>query len=75
MINPLAVATDGYLNGVLGMATSGYIVIGVFQTTTGGGGTKTRTVYAPSLDELEALRRDDEEILTIIVAATKIGIF
>lgn len=77
MIIPLAIATDGLLHGVLNTATRGYFVTGVVQTisTGGGGSSKRRTIHAKSVDELQNLIRDDEELITIIVAATKIGIF
>lgn len=74
MNNPLAVATDGYLHGVLATATNGYIITAVLQVKSGATGGATRTVRARSFEHLERLKRDDEEIISIVIAAMKTGI-
>ena len=59
MINPLCVATEGYLNSPLAIATSGYLCrVTVVEVDTGNGG---KDVYL-------RLQQDDEEVMILIAS-------
>ena len=71
MISPIAIATDGYLNSPLSVAVDGYLTLGVTPPVVipddGGDSSKLRLLMPDEkLDRL--LKREDEEILQIIIA-------
>ena len=68
MINPLAVATRGYLHGVSTIATRGYLFV-VIQVDEDG------TFRSSKVASLDQINNDDGEILQIIMMATKSGLF
>ena len=68
MINPLAVATRGYLHGVSAIATRGYLFV-VIQVDEDG------TFRSSKVASLDQINNDDGEILQIIMMATKSGLF
>jgi len=70
-IRPLSVATRGYLDGVDGVATRGYIYIATVGVVSPSGGStgKTRTVKGRTVESIQQQLREDEEIITIVMAA------
>jgi len=77
VINPLSVALEGYLNDPLAIVTSGYILTAEVGVPVGGGGSghkSKRTITGKSVADLQAQLKDDEEIITIILAAIQQGI-
>jgi hypothetical protein len=83
-VQPLAVATSGYLDSPLSVAVSGYLYLGEVPTpppVQGGGGGKGRGAfqdpreYDSTPHKLAALRaqllNEDDEILTIVMAAVE----
>ncbi len=80
-ISPIAIATEGYLNSPLSVSVLGYLTIAVgpaVRIVEGGGGFILTGVPhkwkhpAVQMDELmEQIRREDEEILIIIMAAMR----
>ena len=70
MISPLAIATDGYLNSPLSVAVDGYLTIVEIPPPVidvdGGDSSKLRLLMPDEkLDRV--LRREDDEILQIII--------
>ena len=68
MINPLAVSTKGFLHGVHAISTKGFLFV-VIQVD------KDGVFRATRVASLDQINRDDGEILHIIIAATKAGLF
>ena len=65
-MNPLCVATNGYLNGVSAVATDGYICA-VVVTQRRGGGEQRRYELPREHYSLAQALREDEEIIEIIL--------
>ena len=76
-VSPIDVATQGYLNSPLSVAVDGYLIIEVDAVVDRGGGSsaKTRTYRTLPGETLESwkerMMREDEEILEIIIVATR----
>jgi len=80
-VQPLAVATSGYLDSPLSVAVSGYLYLGDVPPTptppTGGGGGKGGLqhpkYYTYTPEQVDMLRsqllNEDDEILAIVMAA------
>ena len=64
-ISPIDMATDGYLNSPLSVATDGYLHI--LLDVRGGTSDKAKRMLL-----MAKLRREDEEILAIILAAVEV---
>jgi hypothetical protein len=71
LASPLDIATAGYLNSPLAVAAEGYIYIATVKTVGSG---DTRQIQGKSVEHIRQQMRDDEEIVTIILAAIQHGI-
>jgi hypothetical protein len=81
MVSPITLATQGVLDSPLAVAAArGHLTFFTVVTQPGGGGqkgglqgTKHYTVTADKLDDLRAqLKREDEEIIAIVMAAMEV---
>lgn len=79
MINPLAVAAEGLLNGPLGTVTSGYLVTTTFvfkpkvvdEEDETGGKREVTVAGKFNLEQLKAIQREDEELIAIVTTIAK----
>jgi hypothetical protein len=69
-MNPLTLATEGFLDSPLSIVTGGYI----YQATVVDGGGNSRVITGRNKTELERQLREDEEILEIVMVAIQQGI-
>lgn len=67
MISPIAVATRGFFNGTLGIATRGYL-LPIEETVAKAQGGGFEAMIDQNRELVDTIMREDEEILVIIKA-------
>ena len=69
-ISPIAIGTEGYLNSPLSVSVLGYLTIAIEDAVLRGGDSSKRALRLLMPDERldRQLKREDDEILSIIIA-------
>ena len=67
-ISPIAIGTEGYLNSPLSVSVLGYLTISIEEAELRGGDSSKPRLLMPDERLDRQLKREDDEILAIIMA-------